>query len=307
MSSNCWQLAVCLCLSAFINQNALCVFDEGTKPVRSVGEFSADRINASQKVSIGNYFVSEIVICRAELFTSAGQSPISSVKPSCGCVSSKLSEPNKTNGKIKRELLFTVRGVAPGVFRSKIEVMREDGTTFDLLLQGDVIPVIEFIPRVIDLSESADSRLIEVRSSDNKIDMEDAHISIGDDRFVLSSFVKTTRCVQFQLGLSPEYRLAQLLSQREILFRIQVNERQFSIGLPIKHKSKEILVPSTLTADKNDRKPKHVFLIGSKADLKQTTGRARIPGDTAGDDPIAIGSFQRRTENSGVFELGATG
>jgi hypothetical protein len=264
--------------------------------------FSTDKAE-SHTISIGKYFVSEIVICRTGLITSIGQSPISSVKPFCGCISSNLSEPKQSNGKISRELLFTVRGVKTGDFRSKIEVIREDGTSFDLLVHGDVISAFDVSPRVLDLTESGELRLVTLSCGDASIKMEDVQVSVGDDRFVLSSVVKSGNIVQFKCGLSPGYETAQLMSQREIMFRIQVKDRQFSIALPIKHKLKSTLVPSTLMASKIDGKVNRVFLIGSIADLKRVTGLARIQGDVAGSNPISFGSFQRRTEDTGVFEF----
>ncbi len=66
----------CLLSSVDGCQPVLASSFEDASSVRSVGVFSTDKVE-SHKISLGKYFVSEILVCRTELISSIGQSPIS--------------------------------------------------------------------------------------------------------------------------------------------------------------------------------------------------------------------------------------
>ncbi len=259
-------------------------------------------VGTDDTISIGDFFVSELMTCRVQLACDSTTSPIESVKPSCSCTTAKLSEPITKDGHIIRELLFAVKRDGPGLFHSKVALIHKDGKTRDISLKGDIKPIFEVVPKVFDLNESADSRLIEINCLQDKISLENADVSIGDDRFIVSAVEKSVGAVWFQLAMSPDYKPTQLLSTRELVVNIQAGGRLMTVGLKIKHRPKPVLVPSTLSVDTNSNKPFRLYLLGSKANVLRSTGRARA-GIANEKEPSTVGSFKGRSEDSGVFEF----
>lgn len=265
--------------------------------------FGTVLLGQDKSIEIGDFFVSELMTCIVLLSNDIASSPIESIKPSCSCVSAKLSGPSKKEDRVLRELLFEVKRNTPGPFHSKITFVHEDGHSRDVSLRGEIKPIFEVIPKTFDLNAAADLQIIEINCLQNRINLKNALVSIGDDRFVISAIEKETSKIRFQLAMSPEYKPTQLLSTRELMVNIQAEGRLMTIALTIKHKPKPVLVPSTLSVDEKTSKPVRLYLLGSKANVLKSTGRARVRCDAIAETPLALGSFHGRTEDSGVFEF----
>ena len=254
-------------------------------------------VGTDDTIAIGDFFDSELMTCRVQLACDSATSPIESVKPSCSCTTAKLSEPITKDGRIIRELLFAVKRDGLGLFHSNVVLIHKDGTTRDISLKGEIKPIFEVEPTVFDLNDSADSRLIEIKCLQEKISLENADVSIGDDRFIVSAFERSIETVRFQLAMSPDYK-----PTRELVVNIQAGGRLMTVGLSIKHRPKPVLVPSTLSVNTNSSKPVRLYLLGSKANVLKSTGKARtrIVSEKV---LAAVGSFKGRSEDSGVFEF----
>ena len=50
-------------------------------------------VGTDDTISIGDFFVSELMTCRVQLACDSATTPIETVKPSCVCTTAKLSEP----------------------------------------------------------------------------------------------------------------------------------------------------------------------------------------------------------------------
>ena len=151
--------------------------EDQSTTVRVTGNFSVE-VKDTQTIEIGDFFVSEVLTCRA-LFTAANGSPIESLRPFCGCVTTKLEEPIASNGFVTREVLFVVKGRSPGQFRSKLEVLKSDGSVSTFLLQGEVKPLFVFQPSMLEISEELESREIELKCLDDRINLKNPWLRLA--------------------------------------------------------------------------------------------------------------------------------
>ena len=265
------------------------------------GDFDVDGPQSDLTIHLGRFFVYEVMTCRVQLFSRAVGSQVETIKPYCGCVSTKLSDPVIENGRTTRELLLGVKSPKAGPFRSKVDVVKADGSVVAIVVKGEVTPLFEFEPKVIDFSESNDPKSINLRCLDNRICVDNATISTNDDRFLITSPECSSSLISFNLSLSSAS--VHLWSQYEVALMVAVEDKRMFLNLPIKSKSTLRLVPSTLTIDKDESKATRLYLIGSKSFLSNATENARIVVGPITKENYVTGSFVRRTAETGVVEF----
>lgn len=293
------RLAISCVVLLLVSQAS--VADNSRANPNGVRKLGLLRLESDQPISVGEVFVSELLTCIVTLSSDQNASSIESVKPSCSCVTVELSEPSKADGRILRDLIFAVKRDATGPFQSKVTVVFKDGIKRDILISGEVKPILVVSPSVINLQESKEPSLITIKFTPDKVDLSAATLSLSDDRFVLSQIERERDALHFRVGMSPDCSLPKLFSTRECCVFIHVDGRLLTVSLDVKHKARQTLVPSTVFADGEGTKPVRLYLVGSKNSTLRSTGHARIRSEERGT--VALGHFAVRSEVSGAFEF----
>lgn len=278
-------------------------FDNKPPAIRSAGEFWAVPGESKQSISVGDLFLAEVVTCRAQFFTKSGESPIEKIRPYCGCVSTRLSDPVLENGISKRELLFTIKGKSVGKFHSKIEFCMLDGTVSTFSLEASVFEAITVEPAAVALDLLVDAQQVTLRAKDARLSLENATVVCDDDRFVLSSLELSPRTLRFNLALASSNNSVRMLNPKSVGLTVSLSGRTINVDLPIKQKRTDRIVPSTLTVIPSLQKPVRVFLFGSSESLAKTTGQARMVFNSDGIQLLATGMFHRRNGELGLIEF----
>ena len=157
------RLAISCVVLLLVSQAS--VADNSRANPNGVRKLGLLRLESDQPISVGEVFVSELLTCIVTLSSDQNASSIESVKPSCSCVTVELSEPSKADGRILRDLIFAVKRDATGPFQSKVTVVFKDGIKRDILISGEVKPIlvvgrVEFVAVVSASVQQVDPSLL---------------------------------------------------------------------------------------------------------------------------------------------------